>query len=160
MGILYNSICILMIIIFLVFCLPRKVLLDAWILFVNAIFQVSHIQGSIGFEQLIEPLKYHRGVVTVSDPLVLDILMQQMLMISWYEFYHFTGSCASYLLHQENVCLHSHISMIMKFGSSGMLIQDTLSSHGLSIPCLRAKDLKGAVRLANNMAKPGMSFFH
>ncbi|KAK6149191.1 hypothetical protein DH2020_016716 [Rehmannia glutinosa] len=66
---------------------------------------VSHIEGSNGFEQLIEPLEYHRGVVT--------------------------------------------------FGSSGMLIQDTLSSHGLSIPCLRAKDLKDAVKLAKNIATPG-----
>lgn len=38
-----------------------------------------------------------------------------------------------------------------------MVIQDTLSSHGLSIPCLRAKDLTDAVRLAKNMAKTGMS---
>ncbi|KAI3472160.1 hypothetical protein Pfo_029648 [Paulownia fortunei] len=75
------------------------------VILLGGLAKVSHTQGSNGFEQLIEPLKYHRGVVT--------------------------------------------------FGSSGMLIQDTLSSHGLSIPCLRAKDLKDAVRLAKNMAKPG-----
>ncbi|KAG6429002.1 hypothetical protein SASPL_107041 [Salvia splendens] len=44
---------------------------------------------------------------------------------------------------------------VVTFGSSGALIQDTLSSHGLAIPCLQAKDLKGAVSLAKNMAKPG-----
>ncbi|XP_047959184.1 UDP-N-acetylmuramoylalanine--D-glutamate ligase-like isoform X1 [Salvia hispanica] len=44
---------------------------------------------------------------------------------------------------------------VVTFGSSGLLIQDTLSSHGLAIPCLQAKDLKGAVSLAKNMAKPG-----
>lgn len=44
----------------------------------------------------------------------------------------------------------------MKFGSSGALIQDTLWSHGLTVPCLRAKDLKEAVSLAKNMVKPGI----
>ena len=52
-------------------------------------------------------------------------------------------------------CLDSYIFAVIKFGSSGLLIQDTLSSHGLAIPCLQAKDLKGAVSLAKNMAKPG-----
>ncbi|KAL7097987.1 hypothetical protein ACP275_10G177100 [Erythranthe tilingii] len=75
------------------------------IVLLGGLAKVSEKQGCNGFEQLIEPLKYHRGVVT--------------------------------------------------FGSSGTMIQDTLSSHGLSIPCLRANNLKDAVRLATNMAKIG-----
>ncbi|KAH6826090.1 hypothetical protein C2S53_001527 [Perilla frutescens var. hirtella] len=75
------------------------------VVLLGGLSKVLDAQGSNGFEQLIEPLKYHQGVVT--------------------------------------------------FGSSGMLIHDTLSSYGLSIPCRRAKDLKDAVRLAKTMAKPG-----
>ncbi|KAL6273043.1 hypothetical protein ACE6H2_023735 [Prunus campanulata] len=62
-------------------------------------------QQSNGFEQLIEPLKYHRCVIT--------------------------------------------------FGSSGTLIQKTLSENGLSIPCIRAVNLKGAVSWARRMAEHG-----
>ncbi|XP_058209882.1 uncharacterized protein LOC131322540 isoform X2 [Rhododendron vialii] len=58
-------------------------------------------QGSSGFERLLEPLKYHRGVVT--------------------------------------------------FGSSGIMIQKTLSANGLSIPCVRATNLDDAVKQARRM---------
>ncbi|XP_021804065.1 uncharacterized protein LOC110748386 [Prunus avium] len=67
--------------------------------------QVLDGQESNGFEQLIEPLKYHRCVIT--------------------------------------------------FGSSGTLIQKTLSENGLSIPCIRAVNLKGAVSWARRMAEHG-----
>ncbi|XP_057783708.1 uncharacterized protein LOC131001353 [Salvia miltiorrhiza] len=75
------------------------------VVLLGGLSKILDAQGSNGFEQLIELLKYHRGVVT--------------------------------------------------FGSSGALIKHTLSSHSLSIPCLGAKDLKDAVSLAKNMAKPG-----
>ncbi|KAL2464820.1 UDP-N-acetylmuramoylalanine--D-glutamate ligase [Forsythia ovata] len=75
------------------------------VILLGGLAKVSDLQGSNGFEQLVEPLKYHRGVIT--------------------------------------------------FGSSGMMIQNTLSSNGLDIPCIRTRDLKNAVRLAKSMAKSG-----
>ncbi|KAG6427046.1 hypothetical protein SASPL_111285 [Salvia splendens] len=99
-------------------------------------------QGSNGFEHLIEPLKNHRGVVTVSDSFLL-------------QHSHFTEAVKIIFSVNHHSCLASYIFIVIKFGSSGALIQDTLSSHGLAIPCLQAKDLKGAVSLAKNMAKPG-----
>lgn len=45
-----------------------------------------------------------------------------------------------------------------KFGSSGVLIQKTLSNNGLSIPSIRAENLKDAVNVARKMAEHGI--FH
>ncbi|KAI8558953.1 hypothetical protein RHMOL_Rhmol04G0136500 [Rhododendron molle] len=87
------------------------------------LFQIR--QGSSGFERLMEPLKYHRGVVTI-----------------------FLGSMGTiYEL------TWSHNSM--KFGSSGMTIQKTLSANGLSIPCVRATNLNDAVKQARRMTSYG-----
>ncbi|CAA2985960.1 UDP-N-acetylmuramoylalanine--D-glutamate ligase-like isoform X1 [Olea europaea subsp. europaea] len=68
--------------------------------FIIIFFLASDVQGSNGFEQLVEPLKYHRGVITLR-----------------------------------------HIPFYYR-----MMIQNALSSNGLSIPCVRARDLKDAVR--------------
>ncbi|XP_048426415.1 UDP-N-acetylmuramoylalanine--D-glutamate ligase isoform X6 [Pyrus x bretschneideri] len=46
---------------------------------------------------------------------------------------------------------------VITFGSSGMLIQKTLSDNGLSIPCIRAVNLKDAVNWARRMAEHGDS---
>lgn len=47
---------------------------------------------------------------------------------------------------------------MLKFGSSGVLIQKTLSDNGLSIPSIRAETLKDAVNVARKMAQHGI--FH
>lgn len=47
---------------------------------------------------------------------------------------------------------------MLKFGSSGVLIQKTLSDNGLSIPSIRAENLKDAVNVARKMAQHGI--FH
>ncbi|XP_022842245.1 uncharacterized protein LOC111365919 isoform X2 [Olea europaea var. sylvestris] len=72
------------------------------VVLLGGLAKASDVQGSNGFEQLVEPLKYHRGVITLR-----------------------------------------------------MMIQNALSSNGLSIPCVRARDLKDAVRLMKTMAKTG-----
>ncbi|KAM1306453.1 hypothetical protein ACFX2H_008837 [Malus domestica] len=46
---------------------------------------------------------------------------------------------------------------VITFGSSGMLIKKTLSDNGLSIPCIRAVNLKEAVNWARSMAEHGDS---
>ncbi|KAF3442599.1 hypothetical protein FNV43_RR16515 [Rhamnella rubrinervis] len=75
------------------------------VILLGGIAKVLDGQESNGFEQLVEPLNYHRCVIT--------------------------------------------------FGSSGTLIQTTLSNNGLSIPCIRVANLMDAVNYARRMAKPG-----
>ncbi|GFY93644.1 hypothetical protein Acr_09g0000900 [Actinidia rufa] len=81
-------------------------------------------QGSSGFERLLEPLKCHRGVVTVYKIMIYELTRY-------------------------------HVSM--KFGSSGMMIQKTLSANGLNIPCVRATNLEEAVKEARSMTRYGSS---
>ncbi|KAI7998402.1 UDP-N-acetylmuramoylalanine--D-glutamate ligase [Camellia lanceoleosa] len=44
---------------------------------------------------------------------------------------------------------------IVTFGYSGMMIQKTLSTNGLSIPCIRATNLEDAVKQARSMTTSG-----
>ncbi|KAL5545541.1 hypothetical protein UlMin_005228 [Ulmus minor] len=75
------------------------------VILLGGIAKVLDGQDSNGFERLVEPLKYHRCVIT--------------------------------------------------FGSSASSIQKTLSDNGLSIPCIRAANLKDAVKYGRRMAKQG-----
>ncbi|GMN54819.1 hypothetical protein TIFTF001_023938 [Ficus carica] len=49
----------------------------------------------------------------------------------------------------------NHHRCVITFGSSGTLIQRTLSDHGLQIPCLKATNMVEAVNCARRMAKHG-----
>lgn len=51
-----------------------------------------------------------------------------------------------------NVCIKCS-----QFGSSGEMIYKTLCDSGLSIPCVRATNLEGAVNCARSMARSGLS---
>ncbi|XP_057500189.1 uncharacterized protein LOC130784360 [Actinidia eriantha] len=44
---------------------------------------------------------------------------------------------------------------VVTFGSSGMMIQKTLSANGLNIPCVRATNLEEAVKQARSMTRYG-----
>ncbi|KAM3738339.1 hypothetical protein ACB098_09G124300 [Castanea mollissima] len=75
------------------------------VILLGGLAKVVYWEETNGFEQLIDPLKYHRCVIT--------------------------------------------------FGSSGKMIQKTLSDNGLSIPCIGAKNMEDAVNYARRMAKFG-----
>uniref|UniRef100_A0A7N2M4Y5 Mur ligase central domain-containing protein n=1 Tax=Quercus lobata TaxID=97700 RepID=A0A7N2M4Y5_QUELO len=75
------------------------------VILLGGLAKVVYGEETNGFEQLIDPLKYHRCVIT--------------------------------------------------FGSSGKVIQKTLSDNGLSIPCIGAKNMEDAVNCAKRMAKFG-----
>ncbi|GMY14163.1 udp-n-acetylmuramoylalanine--d-glutamate ligase [Fagus crenata] len=75
------------------------------VILLGGLAKVLYGEETNGFERLIDPLKYHRCVIT--------------------------------------------------FGSSGTLIQKTLSDNGLSIPCIGAVNMEDAVNCARRMAKFG-----
>lgn len=122
-------------------------------------FQVRHMHGSNGFEQLVKPLNDHRGVITVSNYLLLtdegissyDLGVTEALFISSSVSFVTSG----YPLH---VWIYWHVCIDrLKFGSSGMMIEKTLTANGLTVPCQRAQNLKNAVGMAKCMAQNGLS---
>lgn len=56
---------------------------------------------------------------------------------------------------EQLVKLLNHHRVVITFGSSGAMIQKTLCDGGLSIPCVRAVNLKEAVNCARSMARYG-----
>ncbi|XP_048321608.1 uncharacterized protein LOC107432417 [Ziziphus jujuba] len=56
---------------------------------------------------------------------------------------------------EQLVELLNYHRCVITFGTSGTLIQTTLSNNGLRIPCIRAANLKNAVSCARTISKPG-----
>ncbi|THF99508.1 hypothetical protein TEA_002960 [Camellia sinensis var. sinensis] len=118
----------------------------------SLVFWVAVTLEFLNFKKVEWTLNYNTALVIRSVNSHTQIALASWILHSLGREYLIRQGSSGFERLLEHLICHRGI---VTFGYSGMMIQKTLSTNGLSIPCIRATNLEDAVKQARSMTTSG-----